>query len=211
VTRLRCWTPTAAKAEPLAAEFLEYLDAMDYNKYFDAMPARVVRVPGDLPCTLWGWPAGSCKAGGTCGCRDCKCVLWGGVRHWLCAQCRCREEQAAQLPSSKQHLRASASAAAALVRPAVGCRHTVRDKVLLHPPRGRTCCCSLDDAVVAAAAGAATADHWQPERRVCEVQRLGLKAAQSKLAAFLALMPSEALDAAKQQSASQEGEAMTDE
>jgi hypothetical protein len=34
--------PTAAKAEPLAGEFLEYLDAMDYNKYFDAMPSRVV-------------------------------------------------------------------------------------------------------------------------------------------------------------------------
>jgi hypothetical protein len=33
---------TAAKAEPLAAEFLEYLDAMDYNKYFDAMPTRTV-------------------------------------------------------------------------------------------------------------------------------------------------------------------------
>lgn len=35
--------PTAAKAEPLAAEFLEYLDYMDYNKYFDAMPTRKVR------------------------------------------------------------------------------------------------------------------------------------------------------------------------
>jgi hypothetical protein len=34
---------TAAKAEPLAAEFLEYLDSMDYNKYFDAMPTRTVR------------------------------------------------------------------------------------------------------------------------------------------------------------------------
>jgi hypothetical protein len=34
--------PTAAKAEPLAAAFLEYLDAMDYNKYFDAMPTRTV-------------------------------------------------------------------------------------------------------------------------------------------------------------------------
>lgn len=34
--------PAAAKAEPLAAEFLEYLDYMDYNKYFDAMPTRKV-------------------------------------------------------------------------------------------------------------------------------------------------------------------------
>lgn len=34
--------PTAAKAEPLAAEFLEYLDAMDYNKYFDAMPTGTI-------------------------------------------------------------------------------------------------------------------------------------------------------------------------
>ncbi|KAF6246425.1 hypothetical protein COO60DRAFT_1204479 [Scenedesmus sp. NREL 46B-D3] len=34
--------PVAAKAEPLAAEFLEYLDAMDYNKYFDAMPTRTI-------------------------------------------------------------------------------------------------------------------------------------------------------------------------
>lgn len=33
---------TASKAEPLVGEFLEYLDAMDYNKYFDAMPTRTV-------------------------------------------------------------------------------------------------------------------------------------------------------------------------
>jgi hypothetical protein len=49
--------PTAAKAEPLAAEFLEYLDAMDYNKYFDAMPTRMVSL---LPCMImrvvWIWP-----------------------------------------------------------------------------------------------------------------------------------------------------------
>lgn len=32
----------AKKAEPLAAEFLEYLELMDYNKYFDAMPSRKV-------------------------------------------------------------------------------------------------------------------------------------------------------------------------
>eukprot|EP00775_Hariotina_reticulata_P003889 gene3890-4144_t len=40
--------PTAAKAEPLAGEFLEYLDAMDYNKYFDAMPTRVGKLKSFL-------------------------------------------------------------------------------------------------------------------------------------------------------------------
>jgi hypothetical protein len=34
--------PVASKAEPLAAEFLEYLELMDYNKYFDSMPTRKV-------------------------------------------------------------------------------------------------------------------------------------------------------------------------
>eukprot|EP00882_Tetradesmus_deserticola_P012204 GHRQ01012931.1.p1 GENE.GHRQ01012931.1~~GHRQ01012931.1.p1 ORF type:complete len:324 (+),score=136.12 GHRQ01012931.1:257-1228(+) len=34
--------PAAAKAEPLAADFLEFLDAMDYNKYYDAMPTRTI-------------------------------------------------------------------------------------------------------------------------------------------------------------------------
>eukprot|EP00879_Flechtneria_rotunda_P006602 GHRR01006937.1.p1 GENE.GHRR01006937.1~~GHRR01006937.1.p1 ORF type:complete len:235 (+),score=74.24 GHRR01006937.1:1077-1781(+) len=33
---------TAAKAEPLAADFLEYLDTLDYNKYFDAMPTKQI-------------------------------------------------------------------------------------------------------------------------------------------------------------------------
>jgi hypothetical protein len=48
--------PTAAKAEPLAAEFLEYLDAMDYNKYFDAMPTRTVSL---LAC-LQDYACGVC-------------------------------------------------------------------------------------------------------------------------------------------------------
>jgi hypothetical protein len=31
----------------VAGELLEYIDAMDYNKYFDAMPSRKVRGAGD--------------------------------------------------------------------------------------------------------------------------------------------------------------------
>lgn len=47
---------TAAKAEPLAAEFLEYLEYLDYNNYFDARPTRQVR----HACTVLYCTALSC-------------------------------------------------------------------------------------------------------------------------------------------------------
>jgi hypothetical protein len=31
-----------SRAQALSSEIIEYLDAMDYNKYFDAMPTAVV-------------------------------------------------------------------------------------------------------------------------------------------------------------------------